>query len=305
MSAGPATHAAVAWASFEPLLALAGGDPEGGWRDGPAHVPAPLFCVHPAAGVGWEYGALAPHLGPDRALYTLQARGLKDPAALPGSVEEIAEDYLREVREVQPNGPYCLLGWSFGGAVAHGMATRLRAEGEQVGLLAILDWYPYDPARPEDEPSEHEYLVTLLENLGCGEARIRETAGWPVDRHGARHALLARGHALDFLPDDRLEAILRVFLHHVSLRPAHVPEVFDGSLLFFTAAAEPGAVPGRAVEAWRAFAAGPVENHDIEVEHRRMLQREPAARIGPLLARALEPVGRTPATIGKEGGAHS
>lgn len=305
MSAGPATHAAVARAGFEPLLTLAGGVSHDARDDGPAQVPAPLFCVHPAAGVGWEYGTLAAHLGADRALYALQARGLQDPDALPGSVEEIAEDYLRQVREVQPDGPYCLLGWSFGGAVAHAMATGLRAQGEQVGLLAILDWYPYDPARPEDEPSEHEYLLTLLENLGCTRDRIRETAGWPVDRHGARHALLARGHALDFLSDDRLEAILRVFLHNVGLRPAHVPQVFDGSLLFFTAAAEPGAVAGRAEAAWRPFSAGPVEDHEIDVEHRRMLQREPAARIGPLLARALDPVDQTLATNGKEGGGHS
>lgn len=284
MSAGPSTQSAVRGASFEPLLALAhGGSAE------PGH--APLFCVHPAAGVGWEYSSLVPHLPAGSPLYALQAPGLQDPDALPETVEQVAEDYLRRIRTVQPAGPYHLLGWSFGGAVAHSMVTTLRAQGEDVGLLAILDWYPYDPARPQDEPSEHEYLLTLLENLGCTQDRIRAQAGWPVDRDGALRALLSRGHVLDFLDDERLAAILRVFLHHVGLRPAHVPEVFDGPLSFFRAAAEPCTVPGQAeartAGAWQPYVAGPIRNHDIEVEHRRMLQRDPAAQIGPLLAAAL------------------
>lgn len=284
MSTGPTAHATVARADFAPLLTLARGG--AGPASGGPSAAAPLFCVHPAAGVGWEYASLARHLD-GRALHALQARGLAEPAPPPGSVREIAEDYLTLVRREQPAGPYCLLGWSFGGAVAHEMATRLREQGEQVALLAILDWYPYDPDRPEDEPGEHEYLLTLLENLGCDQDRIRRAAGWPVDRDGARRALLARGHVLDFLPDERLEAILQVFLHNVALRRTHRPERFDGPLLFFTAAAEPGAAPGRAEAAWRPYTAGPVRNHDIEVEHRRMLQQSSAALIGPVLARAL------------------
>jgi nonribosomal peptide synthetase DhbF len=269
--------------SFQPLLTLAEGAGERG--------PAPLFCVHPAAGVGWEYAALVPYLAEDRGLYALQARGFGDPDALPGSVEEIAEDYVRLIREVRAAGPYHLLGWSFGGAVVHAMATRLRARGETVGLLAILDWYPFDPARPQDEPSEHEYLLTLLENLGCDPGRVREQAAWPLDPDGALNVLLRRGHVLDFLDDARLEALLRVFLHHVRLRTTHVPELFDGDLQLFRAAAEPCATESlaaaRSAAAWRPFVGGAVEEHDIDSLHRRMMQRAPAAEIGPLLAQAL------------------
>lgn len=283
----PVAQPAVRRADFSALLALAAGEPDAG--------RAPLFCVHPAAGVGWEYATLAPHLGPGRALYTLQAPALGDAAqlddaALPASVEDAAADYLQRVRAVQPQGPYCLLGWSYGGAVAHAMATRLRAAGEPVGLLAILDWYPYDPARPQDEPSEHDYLMTLLENLGCTREHIEAVAGSPVAPDGARRVLLGRGHVLDFLDDARLEAILRVFLHHAALGAAHRPAVFDGPLLFFRAAAEPLAGPpaaARTAAAWRPYAAGPIESADVEIEHRRMLQREPAGRIGGRLAEAL------------------
>ncbi len=54
----------------------------------------------------------------------------------------MAEDYLSIIRKIQPAGPYNLLGWSFGGLVAHAIATHLQSMGEEVALLALLDSYP-------------------------------------------------------------------------------------------------------------------------------------------------------------------
>ena len=56
----------------------------------------------------------------------------------------MAADYLDLIRKIQPSGPYNLLGWSFGGLVAHAIATKLQAAGEEVALLALLDSYPCD-----------------------------------------------------------------------------------------------------------------------------------------------------------------
>ncbi|MFI0263704.1 alpha/beta fold hydrolase [Streptomyces sp. NPDC017056] len=74
---------------------------------------------------------------------------MTEPGARPATVADMAADYLEQIRTVQPAGPYHLLGWSFGGAVAHAMATRLQEQGEQVALLALLDSAPLqiDPAR--------------------------------------------------------------------------------------------------------------------------------------------------------------
>ncbi|WP_369028524.1 thioesterase domain-containing protein, partial [Nocardia farcinica] len=55
------------------------------------------------------------------------------------SIDEFAECYIREIRTVQPEGPYHLLGWSFGGLIAHNMAAKLRAQGLEVGVVALLD----------------------------------------------------------------------------------------------------------------------------------------------------------------------
>ena len=85
----------VAWA--DPLAVLLPLRAEG--------TAPPLFCVHPAAGIGWCYAALLPHLPSGVPLYALQARGLADPAARSASIAEMAVDYLREIRAVQPAAP--------------------------------------------------------------------------------------------------------------------------------------------------------------------------------------------------------
>src|SRR5438445_13258980 len=98
---------AVNGLSFDPLLDLTPGRGGSGSRSD----SEPLFCVHPAAGVGWEYASLVKHLGPDRPLYALQAPGLEKPGPLPESIARIAEHYLLTVRPVQPEGRVHLPGW--------------------------------------------------------------------------------------------------------------------------------------------------------------------------------------------------
>ena len=61
---------------------------------------------------------------------------------LPQTLDDMAADYLASIRQIQPTGPYNLLGWSFGGLVAHAIATHLQDQGESVALLALLDSYP-------------------------------------------------------------------------------------------------------------------------------------------------------------------
>ncbi|MFC7110825.1 thioesterase domain-containing protein [Nonomuraea rubra] len=96
----------------------------------------PLFCVHPLSGLGWCYAGLLPYLG-RRPVYCLQAR--RPPACdLPAMVA----GHLASIREVQPDGPYQLMGWSAGGSIAHAVACGLQREGADVGFLALLDSFP-------------------------------------------------------------------------------------------------------------------------------------------------------------------
>jgi surfactin family lipopeptide synthetase A len=102
----------------------------------------PFFCVHGAGGMVIIYRDLAQALGSDQPVYGLQAQGLDDKQPCLTRVEDMAAHYLKEIRTVQPTGPYFLGGLSFGGTVAWEMAQQLQATGEEVGLLALFDTFP-------------------------------------------------------------------------------------------------------------------------------------------------------------------
>ena len=101
-----------------------------------------LFCIHPAGGSVFPYYALAHYLGPNQPLYALEARGLARFEATHETVEAMARDYIEAVISEQPEGPYYLAGWSFGGLVAYEMARQLTAAGHGVPLVMLLDSQP-------------------------------------------------------------------------------------------------------------------------------------------------------------------
>jgi thioesterase domain-containing protein/acyl carrier protein len=102
----------------------------------------PFFCVHAVGGNVLEYYDLARHLGADQPFYGLQSRGLEGKQLPHSRIAEMAAHYIKEIREFQPTGPYFIGGRSLGGIIAFEMACQLRAQGQEVGLLALLDSYP-------------------------------------------------------------------------------------------------------------------------------------------------------------------
>ncbi|MER5481516.1 amino acid adenylation domain-containing protein [Streptomyces sp. NPDC002734] len=235
----------------------------------------PLFCVHPGTGVGWSYAGLARHLGDDQPLYALQARALSEPGHRPRSVEEMADDYLERIRQVQPWGPYRLLGWSFGGIVAHAMAVRLRAAGERVELLALMDAHLTGPGSvsvlPDEEP-------------GVGEA-----APGGGDPAAARERIVQGDPVLAGFSAAELDSVLRASQTHAGLMARYVPGVADADLTFFTAR-RPGEPEGALAATWISCTEGVVDNHTVESEHLRMTEPEPLSHIGRIISEKLSTV---------------
>jgi surfactin family lipopeptide synthetase C len=109
----------------------------------PSGERRPFFCVHAIGGQVLGYYHLARRLGPRQPFYGLQAPFLTEIGDESKSIEQMAAEYVEAVRSVQPEGPYQLGGYSFGGFVAFEMARQLRSKGEEVSLLAIMDtWSP-------------------------------------------------------------------------------------------------------------------------------------------------------------------
>jgi pimeloyl-ACP methyl ester carboxylesterase len=106
---------------------------------GPVADGTPLFMVSGMFGNVLNLSHMAHLLGEERPFYALQARGLYGNAEPHETFEEMAADYLEEVRQVQPHGPYLLGGFSGGGIAAFEMARQLLAAGEQVAQVILLD----------------------------------------------------------------------------------------------------------------------------------------------------------------------
>jgi phthiocerol/phenolphthiocerol synthesis type-I polyketide synthase E len=105
----------------------------------PAGSRPPFFCFHGAGGNVLTYRDLSRYLGADQPFYGLQSQGLDGRCPPLTKIEDMAALYLKEIRRVQPHGPYFLGGYCGGGTIAFEVAQQLRTDGEPVALLALFD----------------------------------------------------------------------------------------------------------------------------------------------------------------------
>ncbi|WP_051579741.1 non-ribosomal peptide synthetase [Pseudonocardia acaciae] len=235
----------------------------------------PLVCVHPALGFGWPFAGLARGLAADQPLYALQSPLLSDPHWHPASLREVAEEYLDRVRRVLGNRPVHLLGWSFGGVVAHAMTAIAHERGEPTGLLAVMDGYPPLSGTPDDS---HDPVSAPGPSLFTDRP--------PEDADAEVAALLGGLDRDDSLlgPELRTAAVAGYRTVH-RLLAAPWDGTVRGDMLFFTATTG-GLVTG-AHKLWEPQVDGVIWNTDIDCGHYQMADEKPLATIAASLAPAL------------------
>ncbi|MGK4580265.1 amino acid adenylation domain-containing protein [Kitasatospora sp. HPMI-4] len=240
---------------FEPLLRLRAG------RRG-----TPYFLIHPAAGLGWCYAGLITRLAADSAVYALQAAGLGNEGQLPGSLREMAEDYRARIRAAHPRGPYRLAGWSFGGLVAHEVATLLQDEGAEVELLALLDAYPAEggPA-PSDAELDREILAALTEGQGGG----ADVPPGPLSAAAVAERLRRQDSPLADLGEQGVEALKRVAASNMRIARDFAPGTFRGDVLVFRAGRH-GAQEPPSAKTWAGHVTGEIHEFELDCTHREM-----------------------------------
>lgn len=220
----------------------------------------PLFCVHPVTGLSWCYAGLVRHLPAHVPVLGLQPPGLSGAGHRPGSVRELASEYVRLVREFQPHGPYQILGWSFGGNVAHAMASQLQEAGEEVSLLALLDSYPLN------------------------EVASRGTGREPNPASVVREHLTAE--VLRGLSPEHLSRLETVTGHHLRLGPRDVPGVFRGDVILVTAE-ETGRPAWLGSELWEPYVGGKLGVVSVPFTHFELMSPGAQERIAGILTPGL------------------
>ncbi|WP_406236200.1 amino acid adenylation domain-containing protein [Nocardia sp. NBC_01009] len=242
-----------------------------------AGAAAPLFCIHPMAGLAWCYAGLGSYVPRDRPIFGLQSPALSEPGYLPDSLDSMVRRYVTEIRAVQPEGPYHLLGWSLGGTLAHAVAVELQAEGAQVALLALLD------GRTGGNIADFRAEI----RAAFAELGIDAFPG-TADLQALDDAALAALHAaispeLAVLTKERLGRIYRAAVRSVELAVDHRHRVFQGRLDYFTAA-------GHETEhaAWQPYVAGAIVAHPVPARHEQLTSPEALDIIGPQLTALLD-----------------
>ncbi|MCZ8100878.1 MAG: SDR family oxidoreductase [Burkholderiales bacterium] len=184
---------------------------------GKAAHKTPLFICAGMFGNILNLRHLAIRLGQDRPVYGLQAKGLYGGDTPHETFEEMARDYIAEIRAVQPHGPYILAGFSGGGIVAYEMAQQLRADGEEVSHVFLLD-----------TPLPHQPFKSLLDRLSIryqdfqreGLALLpRWVAGKFRYRRVVRERELKDESAPDSLHNNMIEDYFLAALSRYRLRP--------------------------------------------------------------------------------------
>jgi aspartate racemase len=228
---------------------------------------------------------LARYLGADQPSYLLQYRGL-DGWRAPATIEEMAQESLVEIRSIQPQGPYFLAGYSFGGLVIFEVAQRLRQQGETIALLALID-----PSLPnvrvvdaanavEAPPPDRLYREILYHCRNLTRLGFREKRDYIAVRVSGRARMLKQ--AVKRLACEaclkwgyRLPAFVRM-LYFMQLSAEaierYVPQVYSSPFIVLR---RPENGTG---DEWRHLASDRVEIHEIDAEHLDIIQ-EPYVQI--------------------------
>jgi acetoacetyl-CoA synthetase len=109
----------------------------------PGNNEPPIFIAHGLGGSVIDFYQLVKYIDSPQPIYGMQARGIDGVDEPFDRIEDLAQFYLDAIKEIQPGGPYYLVGYSLGGLVTLEMAQRLTQDGKKVALLALLESYPY------------------------------------------------------------------------------------------------------------------------------------------------------------------
>lgn len=254
---------------------------EGASTDGRALVPIqprgtkpPLFFVHAYGGGVFFYRELSDQLGPDQPFYGLQSVGLDGKRMPHRRVEDMAAHYIGEMRAAQPKGPYHIGGRCLGAYVAFEMANQLRAAGEEVALLAVLDSY-WTPQRERPRAERAGGHVRALLRIGLREkiAYIRQHIIWRFQKDGIW--ITERLSPLWFrlggrIPRRLMHFYLDVYIPEINGRAEkrYLPRIYPGLITFFQATAERDRDPR---EFWGKLTSEGIEMIMVPASHRDIL----------------------------------
>jgi thioesterase domain-containing protein len=287
--------AAATPARFDPIVPL-----------NPSGSRTPLFMVHPMGGNVLCFLPFAQHLDPDQPLYALQAAGA-DPGTEPlDTIADLARSYIAAVKRIQPEGPYKISGYSFGGFVAFEMALQLRAQGERAEVL-ILDTVTLNPRLRElytDDALLGWFFWELLWPVRGGASPLEEMSEHATSLDEKFAHIARRAVDLGVLPADSSGTVIRRlfrlyranWLATLNYRPGTVDqdivllradEPLPAILEAMHGAA--GSLHDEPTNGWRRVTTGRIQVVGIPGDHLSIMEEPGVAHVAKTIADLLHP----------------
>ena len=236
----------------------------------------PLCCIHEGNGQSYAYRGLGNYLDcPIIGINQIPQNG----EAEPGSIPDMARNYADRLQAVYRDGPYNLLGWSFGGPVAHALAIELRRRGCVVHRLILLDpvlWTNGAVTNQalDENPGEGRLLDLFLRSSGIDVPDQSE----PLTYQRAEELIRQQGQVVEFVLPPKQLFDFAVHNHNAneSLLRHHVPDVFDGEMIIFSAirSKDEGERERCNPQNWRPYVAGTITVHPVNCGHDEMMTPE-------------------------------
>jgi amino acid adenylation domain-containing protein len=240
------------------------------------HRP-PLFCLPGIGGHVLEFREFSRQLREPHAVYGLRPAGLEDGQAPHDSIEAMAAHAIRQMRCVQPRGPYALVGYSLGGVVAFEMARQLKDAGQGIALLALLDsrlWSPKAPLSVWQRLRLH--WQNLYHSSHGGRCRYLRERGRLLTARIRRGSW--RQADDDVVLGLALSAASRqVARQHWRAWRAYQPGPYDGDVMLFVAQRHPEMPDVRGSDptlGWSRWTSEPVDVLLMNATHAEMLRPE-------------------------------
>jgi thioesterase domain-containing protein len=225
---------------------------------------------------------LARYLGPGQPFFGLQPQGLDGKHPCLTRVEDMAVYYISEMRRVQPEGPYFLGGYSFGGLVALEMAQQLKAQGQEVGLLVLLDTLLIHLGQSPETWVSGGKLTRFFRSIWSTALGVFQV---PAEQRQLYLSEIARRRREEIrrrlrhltLPPGLRRALMQVEIACEQAQAAYVPRVYPGRIILFRSRdRRPTHRDPRT--GWSAYAGRGLEIYEIAGDHYNILL-EPQVRL--------------------------
>lgn len=258
-------------------------------RKADADAPT-VFCLHPILGIGWGYAALAQALPRQVGICALQSSALTQPDTWP-DMQAMARDYVARIRAIQPQGPYHLVGWSFGGLLAHEIAGQLEAQGAQIACLCLLDAYPFQSRIGNN--TEATQIQQALAFLGEPPDPALHTLDALAEKLVTRSEISALRTTIGKVRFDRLRGRIRDMVEtNLDLAQRHLPTQINTPIIDVCATRGKSAALDAVLEwrdaPWDRFTRAGTQRIEVDCGHDDMLGQQSVAAFAPILQAALD-----------------